>query len=85
MKSKYPVPVKKPLSLPIITRKPPKTTYNTKSKGHFNVDVMIAPGNEFEFVTNKTNSVQPVTTSNEEPNYSYVVDISLLLKEVRWN
>ena len=57
-------------------RRPPKTVYKVNSAEIFrpseenkavNYDVMIAPGNDFELVTN--NIV-------EEPEYSFIVDMS---------
>ena len=54
--------------------RPVKTVYNSGNGAKFNVDVMITPGNDYQFVTSTKNSDVP--KPSERPEYSLVVDMS---------
>lgn len=75
------------LKLPTVNifKRPPKTVYHLNSapaetmrplgEKQVNYDVMIAPGNSFELVTNNIDT-EDIDQSIEEPEYSFIVDMS---------
>ena len=75
------------LKLPTVNifKRPPKTVYHVNSASaetvrppgekQVNYDVMIAPGNSFELVTNNIDT-EDIDQSIEEPEYSFIVDMS---------
>ena len=75
------------LKLPTVNifKRPPKTVYHSNSASAetvrppgekpVNYDVMIAPGNSFELVTNNVDT-EDTDQAIEEPEYSFIVDMS---------